>query len=70
MRQNAEIPARLAQDMAHHQPVQNSVGVVGNQDQRPFRGMLDKAPAHHIQRQAVTLDHDLPEIAPLATSRS
>lgn len=62
VRQDAEIAPRLAQDMPHHQAIQNTIRMVRDQDQRPGARNVRQAPAHHVQRQAIALHHHLPEI--------
>jgi hypothetical protein len=65
MGHDAEITAQACQDIAHHQPVQNAVGVVGNHHQRAGGRHIIKAAAHHLQRQAIARHHLAPEIRPL-----
>mmetsp|Transcript_29236 Transcript_29236/g.56599 ORF Transcript_29236/g.56599 Transcript_29236/m.56599 type:complete len:228 (+) Transcript_29236:1608-2291(+) len=64
VRQKPEIAPDHRQDMPHHQPVENAVGVICDQDQRLVARDVIKATAHNIQGQAIAFHHHLPEIAP------
>ena len=50
VRQNAKIAPHGRQDMAHHQTVENAVGVVRDQDERAVLGDVVERPACHVQR--------------------
>jgi hypothetical protein len=59
MREDAEIAAHLAQDMAQHQPVEDPVGMVGDQDQWPvFRDVVETA-ADDVEAEPVAFHHHL-----------
>ena len=66
MGEDAEIAADVAQDVAHHQPVEDAVGVVGDRGPAgPSAGCRTSAAADDVEREAVAFGDDLPEVAAL-----
>jgi hypothetical protein len=58
---DAEIAAQRIEQVAHHQPVEDAVGVVRDQDQRAVCGDLAKVAAQDVEREAEAFGDHLPE---------
>ncbi len=63
--EDPEIAPRLPQDVAHHQPVENAVGVVRDDHERAVPRDVVEAAARDLELQPVALHHHRPEIAPV-----
>ena len=55
----------MAQHMPHHQAIQNAIGMVRDQDQRPLTRYVFKRTANYIQRYAIARHHHVPEVLPV-----